>query len=420
MSVWARAGLFGSAVYCLQRKRSALAEVKSDITQLSDMGSDYELKLVQVVFRHGARTPLKPIPHSEQVEWSPTLLEAPAHTQFNYTVTDLEGGPRPPSPFEEKYRSHKLKGGTFPGQLTTVGMQQMFNLGARLRKAYIEERDFLSPVLKPSEVYVRSTNIVRNLESTRSLLAGLYQQKQEGPITIVTDEASSEILYPNYQNCRELKHLTSGRMSDATNQPGMTDELRKLQRDLNIESTEHVDFFLLLDNLLAEKVHGFPFSRRYKSHLQKSEKRALDIVSYMVGPNNRGALKLMVGPFLHTLQSNILEATRRTPAALPQRKLFLYAAHDVTLIPLLMALGIFDHKWPPYAADLRLELYQHRPSKAWFARLKYNEEVRVVKGCRSSLCPLEEFLNTFSQFTLSPEEYKGLCCITDTESRSRK
>ncbi|KAM5179755.1 lysophosphatidic acid phosphatase type 6 [Mantella aurantiaca] len=293
-------------------------------------------------------------------------------------------------------------------------MQQMFNLGARLRKAYMEEQSFLSPVFNPSEVYVRSTNIVRNLESTRCLLAGLYQQKQNGPVTIVTDEASSEILYPNYQSCQELKQLTSGRMSDASNQPGMTDELKKLQRDLNIK--EEVDFFLLLDNLLAEQVHGFPFSMNYISHLQKSERRALDIVSYIVGPYNRGVLKLMVGPFLHTLQSNMMEATRKTPA----RKLFLYASHDVTIIPLLMALGIFNQKWPPYAADLTLELYQHRPSKAWYARLNYNGQEQVVKGCRSGLCPLEEFLGALAENAMSPEDYKGLCCLTDTASRTKK
>lgn len=58
------------------------------------------------------------------------------------------------------------------------------------------------------------------------------------------------------------------------------------------------------------------------------------------------------------------------------RKLILYASHDITLIPLLVAMGTFDHKWPPYAADVTLELYQHRPSKEWFVRMTYHGEVR--------------------------------------------
>lgn len=57
------------------------------------------------------------------------------------------------------------------------------------------------------------------------------------------------------------------------------------------------------------------------------------------------------------------------------RKLILYASHDVTLIPVLVALGTFDHKWPPYAADVTLELYEHRQSKEWFVRMSYHGEV---------------------------------------------
>ncbi|XP_040278955.1 lysophosphatidic acid phosphatase type 6 [Bufo bufo] len=414
MSVWVRAGLVGSIISCLHKKRTALAEVKRDTGRPGTEDRDYELKLVQVVFRHGARTPLKPIPHKEQVEWTPTLLEAPEHTQFNYRVTDLEGGPQPPSPFEERYRSSKLKGGAFPGQLTTIGMQQMFSLGARLRRLYMEERRFLSPVFNPSEVYVRSTNIVRNVESTRCLLAGLFQHKQDGPVTIVTTEADDEILYPNYQGCKELKVLTSGRMPLASSQPGMTDVLKKLHQDLNIDNTKQVDFFLLLDNLLAEQVHGFPFSIQYESHLQQSEQRVIDIVSYIMGPN-REVLKLCVGPFLHTLQGNMLETTRRSAKDTQPRKLFLYATHDVTLIPLLMAFGVFDQKWPPYAADITLELYQHRPSKEWFTRLSYNGKEQVVRGCSSGLCPLDQFLNALSEFVLSPEDYRTLCCRTEEE-----
>lgn len=43
-----------------------------------------------------------------------------------------------------------------------------------------------------------------------------------------------------------------------------------------------------------------------------------------------------------------------------------------------MVLGIFDHKWSPFAADLTLELYQHQESKEWFVQLYYHGEVRPL------------------------------------------
>lgn len=45
---------------------------------------------------------------SSKVQWVPTLLEPPAHTNIDYEVTDLHGGPRPPSPVEDSYRQNIL------------------------------------------------------------------------------------------------------------------------------------------------------------------------------------------------------------------------------------------------------------------------------------------------------------------------
>ncbi|XP_029434206.1 lysophosphatidic acid phosphatase type 6 isoform X4 [Rhinatrema bivittatum] len=399
--------------YCLQKKKKmVLAEQREDTGQLMSERHEYELKLVQVIFRHGARTPLKPIPHKEQVEWPPTLLDIPLHTQFDYKVTDLSGGPRPTSPIEKRYREHKLKGGTFPGQLTTVGMQQMFELGARLRRTYVEEFGFLSPSLNPAEVFVRSTNIVRNLESTRCLLAGLFQQQQQnGPVAILTCDLNTEILFPNYHGCLGLKHLSSNKMLHAYSQPEISEELQKLQQKMGLEEEKikEVDFFLLLDNLLAEEAHGLAGSLVLKDMLQQIEQRAIDIIFYVLEPDEREVLQLSVGPFLYILQDNMLQTANGSSATTKSRKLFLYAVHDTTLIPLLTALGIFDNKWPPYAADLVLELYQHQYSKMWFVRLCYKGEEQVLKGCRTALCTLDEFLNRISAYALSPDEYSTLC-----------
>lgn len=34
---------------------------------------------------------------------------------------------------------------------------------------------------------------------------------------------------------------------------------------------------------------------------------------------------------------------------------------------------------------------------------------QVVKGCSAALCPLKEFLEVLSQYSVSPEEYNNLC-----------
>lgn len=61
----AMTAVLGSSVFWAQQKNAEPVQANLDLnsTPASDQSSSqYELKLVQVLFRHGARTPLKSIP----------------------------------------------------------------------------------------------------------------------------------------------------------------------------------------------------------------------------------------------------------------------------------------------------------------------------------------------------------------------
>lgn len=69
--MWAPVGFLTSLAYCVHQRRTARAEPRRAENQHPVDRSQLELKMVQVVFRHGARSPLKPLPQEEQVRGWP-------------------------------------------------------------------------------------------------------------------------------------------------------------------------------------------------------------------------------------------------------------------------------------------------------------------------------------------------------------
>jgi len=60
---------------------------------------------------------------------------------------------------------------------------------------------------------------------------------------------------------------------------------------------------------------------------------------------------------------------RKTP------KLHLFSSHDSMVMPLLVALGCYEWEWPPYAAYISYELYQHKKTNEYYVKIIYNDRV---------------------------------------------
>ncbi|KAG2424099.1 hypothetical protein HXX76_014774 [Chlamydomonas incerta] len=154
-----------------------------------------QLVLVQVVFRHGARTPL-----SDRAElWEGVAWDVcgEAYKAAGVRLFSTSGVENPVSRHDKRQRSVQFPGGCRKGELTRVGQAQARDLGAWLRQRYVlggagaggeesgEElggaggggargQGFLPPQHQEGLVAARTTNISRTIATLRGVLTGLY------------------------------------------------------------------------------------------------------------------------------------------------------------------------------------------------------------------------------------------------------
>lgn len=116
-----KAGLFGSVsvafgtIWWSQQKTESNPITSSAAPNPNDAcpASLYELQLVQVLFRHGARTPLKSIPDVMEVTlcwflW--TLLVIQLHLVIYVFMSEFKGSVGPIAPRGPTIHTHQLRG----------------------------------------------------------------------------------------------------------------------------------------------------------------------------------------------------------------------------------------------------------------------------------------------------------------------
>ncbi|KAJ2723442.1 hypothetical protein GGI07_002644 [Coemansia sp. Benny D115] len=268
------------------------------------------------------------------------------------------------------------------GQLTDLGRQSMYALGAHLRKLYIDNLGLL-PKAAPATVdnlYLRATMYTRTFESLQHLLGGLYpglQATGTPQFRINVRPPERETIFPDLECAAMVRHIADfSRRSLEISQ----DEHRKLYEDIQAipELKKYVTkeyqpgkthmAILLHDILGSMRAHGIALPEKIDENMINRITRGAAIEHLDANWLSADLPRMVIGGLLRELVDTTVTAVKhdRNGAAKSTQKfapMAIYSGHDTTIGPLLATLTSSRHesksinlKWPPYATSIRMEL----------------------------------------------------------------
>ncbi|RKF79351.1 putative acid phosphatase SPBC4.06 [Golovinomyces cichoracearum] len=375
---------------------------------------DLRLQLVQVLHRHGERTPtVSRFQNAGLPRFWPYC--SVAQEMISQTL-DNEHNPMKWTPFHWQRRIETLDKDGQPilatgpdgdvnslckaGELTNKGRVTTLDLGRRLRHLYVDQLDFLPKTLEDADIlYLRSSSFPRALESLQQVVRGLYPAKTRvsslGPLSIITRSDADENLVPNPYNCKRLSQLSTAfaqRSADRWNKTTEMQYLNKLfgkwmpkkHKSVAVDSKPRLSG--IYDSINSTLAHD-PGTRLPDEFYDSQGRTIIDKIcveewfsGYQESEEYRtlGIGRLMgeiVARMIRTVESTHREksssrnyrdkSVSKEKAENNKLKLALNGCHDSTLAAILGSLGTLKNKtWPPYTSHIALELFRKLPVKS--------------------------------------------------------
>jgi len=320
------------------------------------------LRLVQVLYRHGDRSPLHVFP------------------------SDI-------------YKDYWTEG---LGQLTKLGMEQQYNLGQFFRQQY---DGFLSENYNLSEVYIRSSDVDRTLMSAACNLAGLYPPEAAQlwnprllwqPIPVHTIAKDDDYLLGSHA-CSKLDKLVK-KTYNSSEVERINDRYRDLFEVMTEKAQKNIttiiDAFKVYDTFVIQKIHNLTVPSWGEQVISRLEKiRFMKVVWKLY---TREMIRLKTGELLKEMFANM----KSKMAGTENRKMFIFSGHDTNVAGMLRALNVFNNATPPYSSAVVFELHQMFASD-YRVQISFRNQsnsppfVLTVPGC-SDLCPFHQLTKLMS------------------------
>ncbi|KAG9253943.1 histidine acid phosphatase [Emericellopsis atlantica] len=367
-----------------------------------------QLQNVQILLRHGERTPVTPRfqehglpafwPYCKAVRHLRSAVmdvdpDAPADAQFSTLAWKrrLETMGHKDAPVIAAGKQGELDDICDMGMLTDKGRATTTHLGRRLRALYVDRLGFLAPSLDADNVdtlYLRATPIQRALESMQQTLHGLYPPATRAPglppVNVLARAIGDETLFPNEGNCRRFAVLARAFAQRAAERWNDSPEMDYLTRQLgrylpDPSARVAVDgkprLSGIMDTMNATYAHG-PDTKLPKAFYDPKVKDIIETIGVEewyagyreseeyrtlgIGGLLGDVVARMVGSVEQTTADGQYELQRRGQGHAPAVRFGLSGCHDTTLAAILSSLGTFGHKqWPPFTSHVAIELFRH-------------------------------------------------------------
>ncbi|CAF3998224.1 unnamed protein product, partial [Rotaria sordida] len=338
----------------------------------------------QIYFRHGARTPLSLLPGLEEVSYTKEHIEIYPPSKWDIKLITKLGND---IVSKDKIlsandiigdRIKQLKSASdvkvVTGQLTAIGEKQLYQLGKLIRSQIIKQDNngLIPNIYDPNIVYCRSTYMNRTIASARSFLAGLFSSEKDdnkiqakGPFEIEVHNFPDEDMFPNSKMYPALKkcHTALELYRLLHDDHDLKKARQALINHIGVEDYSH-GIVELYDEFVSRQAHNFSIPKKFLELTKDFEvMSAREFVSMATSIGFDLFIRSTCGPLLYLMKENFNSIAKNyldekeNNIKKPYKKLFVYSGHDTTLIPLTMALEIFEMRWPDYGSYIFMKYY---------------------------------------------------------------
>ncbi|KAF2683741.1 phosphoglycerate mutase-like protein [Lentithecium fluviatile CBS 122367] len=482
---------------------------------------ELELQLVQILLRHGERSPVSP--RFQNAGLRPYWPYCNSARQFTSVImANHDWAKWDQLKYRRRLETFGIDDGPViasgpdgefdaicqPGELTDKGRETTLALGQRLRDLYVNKLHFMPKLISDSDmIYLRATPIPRALESVQQAFYGFYPPSARtadfpSP-TIVTRTPADETLFPNDSNCRRLAHLGRAFAQRAAERHNNTEDMQYLSKlfskwmpgNQKVAVDSHPRLSGIMDTVNATDAHG-PQTKLPREFYDPRARDIIDRISveeWYAGYKESAEFRMLgIGALMGDITSRMTGSVERNGrdgiveiggedgdlghgrGGETDIKLALSGCHDTTLAGILTSLGAFDgEKWPPFTSHIAFEMFRKKApvngstvlemtttspeskSQSWwktlfgsvkdtetipesegiarkalieltdeqkeglkeyYVRIRYNDRVMQVPGCKAegkhlegdtTFCTLEAFKAIVDKYT--PKNWKHAC-----------